>query len=71
MGCRKDLTPQPPSLQGKGELDSGSPTRCGEGLGEGSFGLRNCGQGILLGKSPCWVVENGSCLDSFLYGNFR
>jgi hypothetical protein len=30
----EDLTPQPPSLQGKGELDSCSPLLRGEGLGE-------------------------------------
>ncbi|MBW4608467.1 MAG: tetratricopeptide repeat protein [Hassallia sp. WJT32-NPBG1] len=33
---RADLTPLPPSLQGKGE--SGSPTLAGEGLGERSIG---------------------------------
>jgi hypothetical protein len=32
---RKNLTPQPPSLQGKGEPDSSSPPRFGEGPGEG------------------------------------
>ena len=38
-GKKKDLTPQPLSLVGKGEQDF--PPRCGEGLGEGSLsGLR-------------------------------
>jgi hypothetical protein len=32
----EDLTPQPPSLQGKGELDLDSPLLLGEGLGERS-----------------------------------
>src|SRR6266511_1381947 len=36
-GGRKNLTPRPPSLGGKGEKEeeSSSPPRCGEGLGEG------------------------------------
>jgi hypothetical protein len=88
MGCRNDLTPQPPSLVGKGETESAPLPASGRGWGRGHFRdgyaetltkrqgyradeLRNCGQGILLGESPCCVVENGSCLDSFLYGNFR
>ncbi len=32
----EDLTPQPPSLQGTGELDLDSPLLAGEGLGERS-----------------------------------
>ncbi len=32
----EDLTPQPPSLRGKGELDLDSPLLRGEGLGERS-----------------------------------
>ncbi len=32
----EDLTPQPPSLQGKGELDLDAPLLRGEGLGERS-----------------------------------
>jgi hypothetical protein len=44
---RADLTPLPPSLQGKGESDS--PLLAGEGLGERSIGevlaLANCVKG--------------------------
>jgi hypothetical protein len=32
----EDLTPQPPSLAGKGEPDSNSPLLAGEGQGERS-----------------------------------
>jgi len=32
----EDLTPQPPSLAGKGEHESNSPLLAGEGLGERS-----------------------------------
>jgi len=32
----EDLTPQPPSLRGKGEHESNSPLLAGEGLGERS-----------------------------------
>jgi hypothetical protein len=32
----EDLTPQPPSLRGKGENESNSPLLAGEGLGERS-----------------------------------
>jgi hypothetical protein len=33
----EDLTPQPPSLRGKGEHESNAPLLSGEGLGERSI----------------------------------
>ena len=45
----QNLTPQPPSLRGKGESESEAPLRCGEGLGRGS---------VL--EIDLWVTGNGS-----------
>ena len=48
VGCG-DLTPQPPSLRGKGEPDSEAPLLSGEGLGRGSsrWHLRASGSCII------------------------